>query len=135
MNIFPRLKNRRAVSSLEVVVAFSLASAMLTCATPLIVAHSRLLIAQREYRLALSELSNHLERLSLLPTAELPSACEQLKPSPLIVKTLSGAELSGQVKQSDLGQRVTLEITWEEPNRRAAPVRLAAWLNRPEDAQ
>ncbi|WP_425614073.1 hypothetical protein NA78x_003927 [Anatilimnocola sp. NA78] len=127
--------SRRATSSLEVVVAFLLTSAILTLATPLIVAHNRLLIAQREYRLALSELSNQIERLSLLPPAELPTAIEQLEPSPLATEKLSGAKVAGEVKASDLGQRVTLQITWDEPNRREAPVRLTAWLNGAEDSR
>ena len=79
-----RFNHRRlGASSLEVVVAFTLLTSVLALAAPLIVAHNRLLIAQRHYRVALAEISNQLERLSLLSATELPAAVEKLTPSDL----------------------------------------------------
>ena len=122
---------RRATTALEVVIAFTLLAATISLATPLVVAHNRLLMAQRHYRLALDELSNQIERLTGLPQAELPPAVESLAPSPFAAEHLPGAALRGQLAETDRGRRVTLEITWTEPNRQAAPLRMTAWIAEP----
>ena len=118
----------RGTSALEVIVAFTLLSSVLAFSTPLVVRHGRLLTAQRDYRLALDELSNQLERLSAFPSAELPAAMEQLAPSEFAAARLHGAELKGELGPADIGQRLTLRLSWDEPQRRAAPVTLAAWI-------
>jgi hypothetical protein len=125
---------RRGASSLEVIVAFTLLSSVLALAVPLIVAHNRLLIAQRHYRVAMAEISNKMERLSLLSAAELPTAVEKLTPSEFAVERLPGAMLRGEFSESQFGQRVSLELTWDETNRQAAPVRLTTWLAPAESA-
>jgi len=71
----------RGTSALEVIVAFTLLSSVLAFSTPLVVRHGRLLTSQRDYRLALDELSNELERLTALSNEQLPAAVEQLTPS------------------------------------------------------
>lgn len=130
MSRLPRfhLRNRGA-SSLEVIVAFTLLSSVLALAAPLIVAHNRLLVVQRHYRVALAEISNQMERLSLLSATELPAAVEKLTPSEFAQERLPGAMLRGELSESSLGQRVSLELTWDETNRQAAPVRLTTWLS------
>jgi hypothetical protein len=124
----PGRRGRRGISSLEVIVSLTLLASTLAVSTPLIVAHGRLLKSQRNHRLALEELSNHIERLSALPPEALPAAMERIVPSPLAGQRLPGATLRGQLADSDLGQRLTLEIWWDEPNRQAAPLRLTAWV-------
>lgn len=127
----PRLARRRGASMLEVLVSFTLLSAVLAVATPLVVRHSRLLAAHRDYQLALDEVSNQLERLKALPPADLPQAVEQLAPSEFAAAYLKGAELTGELEMADRGQRLTLRLTWDEPQRKSAPVSLAAWIYRP----
>jgi hypothetical protein len=121
-------RDRRGTSALEVIVAFTLLSTVLALSTPLVVAHGRLIKAQRDYRLALDELSNQLERLTALPEPDLVKALNELVPSPLTASRLPGATLRGQLADSELGKCVTLEIWWDEPNRQAAPLQLAAWV-------
>jgi len=123
--------DRRGTSALEVLVAFTLLSSVLALSTPLVVAHGRLLKAQRDYRLALDELSNQLDRLTVLPEPDLPQALAELAASPLTASRLPGATLRGHLADAGLGKRVTLEIWWDEPNRQAAPLRLAAWVRPP----
>jgi hypothetical protein len=120
--------NRHGTSALEVIISFTLLSSVLAFATPLVVRHGRLLAAQREYRLALDELSNQLERLIALPGEQLPAAVGQLAPSDFAAARLPGAELRGELDSADIGQRLTLKLWWDEPQRRAAPVTLAAWI-------
>lgn len=121
-------RRRTGFNTLEVVVAFTLLTAVLALSAPLIVAHHRLLQAQRHYRVALAELSNQLERLSLLSVAELPAAVENLRPSEFAEERLPGATLRGELRETDFGRQVTLEVAWDETNRQAAPVRLTTWL-------
>ena len=121
-------KLRRGASSIELVVAFTLLSVVLTVATGLVVQHGRLLKIHRDYQVALDEVSNQLERLTALPAGDLPAALEQLKPSTFAAERLPGAELRGELVPADPGQRLILEFTWDEPQRRSAPVRLAAWV-------
>ncbi|WP_254512296.1 hypothetical protein [Anatilimnocola floriformis] len=124
-----RFKNRRqGTSSLEVVVAFTLLSAALVAAAPLIVAHNRLMVAQRHHRIAMAEISNQMESLSLLATGELPTAVERLTPSEFAVQRLPGVVIRGELSTSSFGQHVALELSWDEVNRQAAPVRLTTWL-------
>ena len=124
----PRRRQRGGLSSLEVIVSLTLLGSVLALSTPLIVAHGRLLKAQRNYRLALDELSNQFDRMSALPAADLPRAMDEIAPSALAAERLPGAVLRGQLAETDLGRRLTLEIWWEEPNRQAAPVRMTAWV-------
>jgi len=129
-----RRRKPRGISSVEVLVALTLLSGVLAFLTPLVVAHGRLLKAQRNYRLALDELSNQLERLSTLSPSELAPALEQLTPSPLAGERLPGATLRAQLADTELGQRLTIDIGWDELPRQAAPVRLTAWIVTPADA-
>jgi len=127
-------RHRRAASLLEILVSFTLLATVLSVATPLVLRHNRLLTAHREYQMALDELSNQLERLTALPAAELPAALEKLAPSDLTATHLQGAKLTGELTPADQGQRLTLHLVWDEPQRRSAPVSLAAWIYRQEAA-
>jgi len=121
------MRHRSGSTALEALVAFTLLSAALTFATPLVVQHSRLLKAQRNYRLALDEVSNQIDRLSLLPADELSNALSQLKPSELIAAKLPGAELRGKLDDSDIGRRLTLRLSWQAQGS-PTKVSLATWV-------
>jgi len=129
---FPLPARRRGLlsgtSTLEVLVAFTLLSSVLSLSVPLVVRHGRVLTSARQYRLAIEELSDQLERLTALPEAQRQLALEQLAPSQFAASRLPGAELLGTLEAADLGQRLTLQIVWDEPQRRAAPVTMAAWI-------
>ena len=124
---------RRGTSSIEILMAFTLLSTVLAVATPLIVKQGRLLKEQRDYRLAIDELSNQLERLTGLSSQELSAAVEELRPSEFAAARLPGAELRGEVDPIDVGSRVTLQLWWDQPQRREAPVTLAAWVISPPE--
>jgi len=121
-------------TTVEVLISFTLLVTVLSLSTPLVVKHGRLLKAQRDYRLALDELSNQIERLSALPEGELPAALEKLALSEFITAHLSGVELRGQLNSNDNARRVTLRLWWDEPQRAEAPVSLAAWIHPPVQA-
>ena len=122
------MKHRLGASSLEAIVAFTLLSAALTFATPLVIQHSRLLKAQRNYRLALDEVSNQIERLSLSSADDLSNALSRLEPSDLIANRLPGAELHGELDAEDVGRRLTLRLTWQGAHGQPTTVSLATWM-------
>ena len=92
-----------AQATLDLLVAFTLLVTVISVATPLVVRHGRLLKSHRNYRLALDELSNQLDRLTALPLDELPGAIEQLTPSPFLTERLPGARLSGELQPVESG--------------------------------
>lgn len=123
----PRLP-RRAVSSFEALVALTLLTSVLGMSVPLVVRHGRLLASARQYRLAVEELTNQLERLAALPPGDLATAVESVQVSEFTAAKLRGAELTGAVVPAELGQRVTLHIVWDEAQRRTAPLSMTAWV-------
>jgi hypothetical protein len=109
-------------------VGFTLLASVLGLATPLVVKQQRLLAAQRDYRLALDELSNQLERLTALPPDKLPAALEQILPSSFIAARLSGVTLRGELDSQNPSTRVILRMTWDEHERAAAPLTMVVWI-------
>ena len=123
-----RQHSRRGTSLLDLMVSFALLVALVSVTTPLVVRHGWLLKSHRNYRLALDELSNQMDRLVGVPADQLPGAVERLAPSEFVAERLSGTKLIGQIKPGRIGQRLTLELSWNEPGRRERPVTLAAWI-------
>jgi hypothetical protein len=119
---------RRGTGSLDLLVSFTLLVTVISVSTPLIVRHGRLLKSQRDYRLALDELSNQMDRLTTLPADDLPQAVKQLSPSTFVTDRLHGAKLGGELQPAESGMRITLTLSWKETERVRAPVVLAAWV-------
>jgi hypothetical protein len=117
---------RRATTMLEVIVSLSLLMSALSLSLPLIVQHGRLLIEQRNYRLALDELSNQLDRLSAANADDLPGALRKIAVSPFTAERLHNAKLASDLKPTDVGLRLTLKLTWK--NAHEQKVALAAWI-------
>jgi len=103
---------RCGITSFELLVALSLFMTALLVTTPLMVRHGRLLVDQRRYRIALDEVSNHLDRLGALPTEELAAAVAQLKVDDWTLARLPGAALQGHLEPADIGSRITLELSY-----------------------
>jgi hypothetical protein len=124
------LRARRRCGSLlvELLASFGVLTTVIVVATPLAVRQVRILTGSRDYRIAVEELSNQLEQLTALPGDELRSRLDDIEPSEFAATRLPGAEISAALAPADVGERLTLAIVWNEPQRRAAPVRLVAWL-------
>lgn len=117
---------RRAASTLEAIVALTLLLSVLSLSVSLIVRHGHLLVAQRHYRQALDELSNQLDRFTGLPAEDISQLLKQLSVSPFAASRLSAAKLSAELKPADIGQRVTLHMTWNEAHEQR--VSLTGWV-------
>jgi hypothetical protein len=109
-------------------IAFTLLITAMSVATPLVVRHARLLKSQRDYRLALDELSNQLDVLCALPAGDLPRAIEAITLSDFAAQYLRGTTLTGDLQPAESGTRITLTLSWKDANPPRAPVSLAAWV-------
>src|SRR3954462_11818418 len=99
-----RGRRRSATTMLEVIVSLSLLMSALSLSLPLVLKHGHLLIEQRNYRLALEELSNHLDRLAGTSPSDLPGSLQQLAVSPFTSERLHDAKLTADLKAADVGQ-------------------------------
>jgi hypothetical protein len=118
---------RRGTGMLDLLISFTLLLTVISASTPLIVRHGRMLKAQREYRLALEEVTNQLDRLTALPFDDLPQAVKQLSPSMFIAERLAHPQLTGELKPAQFGTRITLRLSWHGADHIEAPIALAAW--------
>src|SRR4051812_29884285 len=89
-----RGRKQTATTMLEVIVSLSLLMSALSLSLPLVLKHGHLLIEQRNYRLALEELSNHLDRLAATSQTDLPRSLQQLAVSPFTSVRLHDAKLT-----------------------------------------
>jgi hypothetical protein len=65
----------------------------------------------------------------MLDANELQDAVDAIKPSEFVTERLLGAELHGEVSEITGGaQQVKLQLSWNTPGRREAPVTLAGWV-------
>lgn len=115
-------------TSYEVLVAFTLLTTLLSLSLSSLVRHGRLLTSEQNYRLALDELSNQLDRLTALRGNELSLAVKDLQLTPFTAERLSDVKLVGEVAPADIGQRVTLRLTSRDPN--GLKVSMAGWVFR-----
>jgi hypothetical protein len=118
----------RGISSIEVLVSFTLLAAILGAATPLVVTHGRLLASHRENQWALEELSDQLDRLTTLNNEQRQQALQDLQPSPFASERLPGAQLTCKLTPIEFGERLTLQLIWNEPGRVSAPLTMSAWV-------
>ena len=113
----------------EVLVAFTLLTTLLSLSLSAMVRHGRLLTSEQNYRLALDEVSNQLDRLTALRGNELSPAVKELQLTPFTAERLADAQLVGEIAPTDIGERVTLRLTSRGPN--GPKVAMAGWVFHP----
>jgi hypothetical protein len=128
-----RSRRRFATSVLEVIVSLTLLMSVLSVSLPLIVRHGHLLMVQQHYRLALDELSNQLDRLMGIPAEDVPQALNQLSVSPFTSARLVGAKLNAEMKPAEIGQSVTMRLTWKDSQEQSAT--MTGWVLPSRQAQ
>jgi hypothetical protein len=128
----PAPRRRRGTGTFDLLVSFTLLATVMSVATPLVVRHGQILKSHRNYRLALDELSNQMDHLTALSVDDLREAVKGLTPSKFVAARLPGAQLTGELDAAQFGTRITLKLSWDETERRSAPVSLAAWVFTPE---
>lgn len=111
----------------ECIVAASILSVALGTVTTAVFRIGRIWTDAAHYRIALQEVSNHLESLTQLPPEQVQPAIDSLAVSTAVGRSLVDAKLSGELLQDEFGDRVKLELSWDG-GRPTRPIRMMAWL-------
>ena len=111
----------------ELVVAAGLLVVVMSVVTSLAVRSNRLSQDSRQYRLALDELSNQLERLTSAGEARLSDSLESLSPSSEISSTLPNPVLSAELLVDEYGTRIAMHLSWDRIGKHT-PVTLIGWV-------
>lgn len=119
---------RRGTTIIEFVVACSLLGSLMLFVVPSAIRIGRLQGMIRQDRIAMDEVTNQLDRLSQLPLSQIKQEVDRLTPSEFAVSGLPNPTLSGALQDSEQGYRLALEISWDSPGRRVAPLTIATWL-------
>lgn len=123
----PTNRSRRGATSFELMVAATLLLASLGTLYTAVPQLGRLWRSSRDYHLAINELANQLERLTLLSDSNLDSALEQLPVSNDLLAVVPTAKLSHRIVEDKSGKRIVLSIQWDrEPD--ARPITMTGWL-------
>ena len=118
---------RRGTTLLECIVAASILSVAIGTVTMAVFRIGRIWTDTGHYRIALQEVSNHLESLTQLPPDQIQPAIDSLAISPAVGRSLVDAKLGGELVQDEFGDRVKLELSWGD-GRSTRPSRMTAWL-------
>ena len=79
------------------------------------------------HRVAVSELSNHLEELTAMTLDQAAVAIKSMEPSESCCQALDSPQLTGEIFEDKLGTRVVLKINWTRPIA-ANPVEMSGWI-------
>jgi hypothetical protein len=123
---------KRGALLLECVVALGLAAAGLGLVATMVVRERALLADERAYRVAVEELTNHLERMTGLPPAKVADELEKLASAEL-PDSLKGCSLRGETRATADSLRVTLTLEWDPRHLTLPAIRLVGWSFAPED--
>ena len=121
-------KRRRGFTLIELLVTGTLIASGLAVVGKLSVLHGRMWQQTRHERVAIEELSNHLERLTALSPTERTAAIESLEPSPLAAATLAEVSLVVDTIDDSDGNRLVMRIDWNRGHP-AEPLTLVAWVD------
>jgi len=120
--------SRRGATITEFVVACALLGSLIVLVVPSAVRIRRLQHSIRHDRIAMDEVTNQLDRLTQLPLDQLRQEVDDLTPSEFAVSGLPNPTLTGSLQDSEDGYRLLLEISWDSPGRRMAPLKMATWV-------
>ncbi len=119
--------SRHGLMMTELIVAATLLITALSLVVTLSFRTGKLWQDSRHYKLAVEELTNQLERLTILDETELDAALTEVAVSEAIQTVLPNVRLSGIKVSDDNGTRVVLEIQWDRVGK-AEPLALVGWL-------
>jgi hypothetical protein len=126
--VSPRgVSHRAGLAMIEVVVAAGVLLVVMSFVSSLVFRIDFVWKDTGHHRAAMNELSNQLERLTLLSPDKISAAIEGLEPSEMVSRTLDKPELSGELVKDDWGDRIVLKLNWRRPYP-GKPVQLVAWL-------
>ena len=81
----------------------------------------------RHQRIAMEELNNQLESITLLSETEASKALNSLVPSTACENSLQDPKLTGALRKDLLGARVTLQLDWNKRHH-GKPLEISGWI-------
>jgi hypothetical protein len=117
----------RGSTNIEVLVAASLAIAVIAVLSSMVPRLGNVWKATRNNQLATHELANQLELLTSIPQSELSQVLENLQVSTDLKEALHNAVLRHRLIDDSSGRRIVLSIDWERVVD-AKPITMVAWL-------
>lgn len=124
--------SRHGLLMTELIVAAILLIASLSLLVSLSFRTGKLWQDTQHYALAVNELTNQLERLTIVDAAEIDEQLADLRPSESAQAALPNPRLSAVKLVDEFGTRIKMEITWDRPGH-AKPVALTAWIAPPTE--
>ncbi len=119
-------RQRSAVTVIEAIVSAGLMLVVMSLVVRMTFSVDRVWRDVGQHRVAMQELSNQLDRLTMLPSDQLASAMKSLEVSEVVKRTLPAANLQSELIRDELGVRIVLRIDWQRPVP-AKPLMMAAW--------
>jgi len=122
-----RFCRRRGITMVELVISSVMLLTVMTFVTSICFRVNLVWKDVNHHRVALGELTNQLEVLTLMTPEEANTALENLEASETCKRTLASPEMSGEAIEDDLGTRIVLRMAWH-PDPEVKPVELAGWI-------
>jgi Tfp pilus assembly protein PilV len=120
--------SRLGLLQAEVLVAASLLSTVIGLLTCIGYQVQRVAKDTQQYQVALHELANQMDRLTILPIDSLSEQLKDLRVSEPTARSLNKANLASQVVADANGTRLVLALQWERIGQ-PQPVQLVGWID------
>ena len=126
-DLWTKSNQRDGFTAIELVVSASMMVAAMAFVTTLAFRIDRTWKEIAYQRVAMNELSNHLDHLTQLPTDQIDEAIKAVEPSAEVQRTLANPKLTGIRIEDEAGDRILLKLDWKRqfPGR---PVELIGWV-------
>lgn len=124
------LKNqssRAGLLKVEALLAMLMLVVAMNFAGPMIARINHLWVDTQTHQFAIDELSNQMDVLVQLAPAKVEETLQDLRVSEAFDKAVPGATLTGELSEDQLGQRLTLSLSWIDVAD-AKPIQLSGWL-------
>ena len=118
---------RRGVTMAELMVSAVVLMTIMSFATTLCFQVNRVWVDIADRRIATTELSNQLHRLSVMDGEQLNESLGTLEPSPFCRSNLDSPKFAVETSSDKIGTRIELALSWKRPYP-TTPVKMAAWV-------
>ena len=118
---------RRGFTVTEILVAAVLLMTVMSLVGTVCHRVNRIWFDVDHHRVAVSELSNHLEELTAMTLDQATAAAKTIEPSSECQRSLMSPEITGEITKDQLGSRVVLQINWARPIA-ANPIEMSGWI-------
>ena len=123
---------RSGISMLELIASAAVLTLVMSMVTGMCYRISTIWKDVGHHRVALTELSNQLDRLTLMEVDEVRQELDSLGATTTCGRTLSDPQLTGELVETELGTQINLKLNWTRLNP-GAPVQLSGWIVREAD--